>query len=166
MLASGRPALPPSASRPRPPWGEAAGATLGRMVLRSHDRQRAPSSSAFRLAARPPWGEAAGTTLRRMFSREPRGPPIPASVRLHLGPRPGIEALKRRGSDVAGRGPHHDSAESGRFGGVYCRLAPSRQDSRVPPGPHAPWCRLVTSVDPGGPQAVDLPSPGRKWGRA
>lgn len=138
MIASGRPALPPSASR----------------------------------SPRPPWGEAAGTTLRRMFSREPRGPPIPASVRLHVGPLPGIEA--RSWGLRRGRGPRHDSAEGGRFGGVYCRLAPSRQDSRVPPVPPAPWCRLVTSVDPGGPRQVTCPRRagsgeglnGRLWGPA
>ncbi|CAI9176094.1 unnamed protein product [Rangifer tarandus platyrhynchus] len=129
VIASGRPALPPSASQPRPPWGEAAGTTLG-----------------------------------RMFSREPQGLPILSSVRLHLGPFPEIEAPKRRGSDVAGRGPHHDSAEGGRFGKVYCRLDRPRQDSGVPPGPHAPWCRLVATADRGGPQAFDLPSPGRKAG--
>ncbi|MXQ83223.1 hypothetical protein E5288_WYG018845 [Bos mutus] len=86
-----------------------------------------------------------------MFSREPRKP-IP-SVRLPLGPRPGIEALKRRGSDVAGRGPHHDSAEGGRFGGLYCQLVPPRQDSRVPPG------RTPASVDSSPQSTLVAPRP-------
>lgn len=129
---------------------------------------RAPPPRSSASQPRPPWGGAAGTTLGRMFSRELQGFLIPSSVRVHLGPRPGIEALKCRGSGVAGRGPHPDSAEGGRFGGVYCRLDRPRQDSCVPPG------RTPPGVDSSPQPTLVAPSPhragsgdglkGRLWG--